>query len=332
MLMSGLIEENFTFQSKDQREIYVYRWRREQDEIKGIVQISHGMAETASRYRRFAESLTRAGYIVYANDHRGHGKSADHIDLQGYLGEKNGFKLLISDIAQLRDIIKEEHPGKLIYLFSHSMGSFAAQRYIMDYPVEIDGLILAGSNGEQGIILKAGEFIAKFESLVRGKKAKSKLMNKLTFGKYNQSFEPKPTGSEWLTRDTEELKKYLQNPYCGRIFPTSFYTEFLASLQYIEDKNNFHKIPQNLPIYILSGDRDPVGDFGKGVKRLKKRYENQGVEDIQLTLYKGARHELLNEINREEVTEDIIDWLDGHTRKRIEKNRKEKYAEKISRK
>lgn len=309
MDMSKIIEETFTFQSKDQRKIFVYRWSREQEKIKGIVQISHGMAETASRYRRFAKSLTKAGFIVYANDHRGHGKSADSIELQGYLGEEDGFNLLIKDIAQLTDIIKKNHPGKSIYLFSHSMGSFAAQKYIMNYPNKINGLILAGSNGPQGFTLVAGKVVSKLESMIRGRTAKSKLMNQLTFGQYNKKFEPQTTGSEWLTRDKKELAKYLENPYCGSIFPASFYYEFLDSLQYVEDKKNFHKIPKDLPIFILSGDQDPVGDFGKGVKKLEKRYKNRGVIDLDMKLYEGARHELLNELNREEVTADIINWL-----------------------
>lgn len=308
--MSELKEKHFTFRSKDQREIFVYQWMREDQAIRGIMQISHGMAETAARYKRFANVLTENGFVVYANDHRGHGKSADNIDKLGYLGEDDGFKLLVDDIARLTYRIRKEHPNLPIYLFGHSMGSFAAQRYIMDYPNEINGLILAGSNGEQGFTLTAGKIISKIEMLFRGKKAKSKLMNTLTFGSYNKHFEPQTTGSEWLTRDKEELAKYLANPYCGTIFPTSFYYYFLDSLQYIEAEDNFHKIPTALPIFIISGDQDPVGDFGQGVVKLKERYENQGVKDLEIKLYKGARHELLNEINRDKVTEDIINWLE----------------------
>lgn len=318
MHMSKFIEKTFTFQSKDQREIFVYQWSRNLKKVKGIVQISHGMAETASRYRRFAKALTQAGFIVYANDHRGHGKSADSIELQGYLGEEDGFNLLIQDIAHLTDIIKEKHPEKSIYLFSHSMGSFAAQKYIMDYPNKINGLILAGSNGPQGFALTAGKVVSKLETMIRGRKAKSKLMNQLTFGQYNKNFEPQTTGSEWLTRDKKELAKYLENPYCGSIFPASFYYEFLDTLQYVEDEKNFPKIPKDLPIYILSGDQDPVGDFGDGVKKLEQRYKNRGVYDLEMKLYEGARHELLNELNREEVTADIINWLEERVKNNTE--------------
>lgn len=307
--MDKLIADHFTFKSADQTEIFVYKWMPKEQEIRGIVQISHGMAETAERYERFARSLTNKGFIVYANDHRGHGQTAKDIDSLGYLGDENGFKLLVQDIAKLTDIIRAANPNVPIYLFSHSMGSFAAQRYIMDYQDKIDGLVLSGSNGPQGLALKAGKAIAKLEMRLRGRKAKSKLMNKLTFGTYNRNFKPQTTGSEWLTRDKDELNKYLENPYCGTIFPTSFYYEFLDSLEYIEKEENFHKIPKDLPIFIISGEQDPVGDFGKGLVKLKERYEKQGVEDLELKLYEGARHELLNESNRAEVTQDILSWI-----------------------
>lgn len=308
--MSHLKEKHFTFHSKDQRKIFVYFWYREGITPKGIVQISHGMAETAARYKDFARELTQNGFFVYANDHRGHGKSADSPEEQGYLGEEDGFELLVLDIKKLTKIIRKNHPTIPIYLFSHSMGSFAAQKYIMDDADRIDGLILSGSNGKQGFILSVGKILSKIEMIFRGKKAKSKFMNQITFGQYNKNFQPEITGVEWLTRDKNEQIKYLNNPYCGSIFPASFYYEFFSHLQYIENKKNFDKIPKDLPIYILSGDEDPVGDFGRGVQNLNKRYKKQGVKDLNMKLYEGARHELLNEINRAEVMEDIILWLD----------------------
>lgn len=321
----NFIEEKFTFQSTDGRDIVVYKWFREKQEINGVVQIAHGMAETAARYKRFAESLTQAGFIVYANDHRGHGESADSIDNQGYLGEKNGFKLLINDIAQLTTIIAENYPLQPIFLFSHSMGSFAAQRYIMDYPQQINGLILAGSNGEQGYKITVAKTLAQIEQFFRGKKSKSHLLNHLIFDAYNQQFHPQTTGFEWITSNQEEMIKYIENPYCGQVFPASFYYEFLSTLEYIEDTKNFHKLPLDLPIFIISGDQDPVGDFGDGVKKLYARYERLGVKDLEMKLYAGARHELLNETNYGEVTTDIIEWLI----RKMDKRRNE-YAKKIN--
>lgn len=309
--MSETIRTNFTFTSSDGTEINVYKWTPKEEEIKGIVQISHGMAETAIRYERFAKVLNQNGYIVYANDHRGHGNTAENIESLGYLGDNDGFNLLIGDIAKLSDIIREENGDLRIYLFSHSMGSFAAQRYIMDFKDKIDGLVLSGSNGEQGFTLNIARTIAKVEMLIRGRKAKSKLMNTLSFGAYNKKFKPEKTGSEWLSRDEEEVKKYIEDPYCGTIFPTSFYYDFLESLQYIEDESNFKKIPKDLPILIISGEEDPVGDSGKGLKKLYNRYKEAGVKDLAIKLYPGARHEILNEINRNEVMDDVVNWLDN---------------------
>lgn len=309
--MSETISSNFTYTSRDGTEIYVYKWMPKEAEIRGVVQISHGMAETAARYERFAKVLNQNGYIVYANDHRGHGKTTRNIESLGYLGDHDGFNLLIQDIAKLSDIIREENPGLQIYLFSHSMGSFAAQRYIIDYKDKIDGLVLSGSNGDQGFTLTAAKTIAQLEMMIRGRKAKSKLMNNLSFGAYNKKFKPEKTGSEWLSRDEEEVKKYIENPFCGTIFPTSFYYDFLGSLQYIEDESNFIKIPKDLPIFIISGEEDPVGDFGKGVKKLYTRYKNAGVKDLEIKLYPGARHEILNEINRDEVMNDVVNWLNN---------------------
>lgn len=309
--MSETIRTNFTYPSSDGTEINVYKWTPKEEEIKGIVQISHGMAETAIRYERFAKVLNQNGYIVYANDHRGHGNTAENIESLGYLGDNDGFNLLIGDIAKLSDIIREENGDLRIYLFSHSMGSFAAQRYIMDFKDKIDGLVLSGSNGEQGFTLNIARTIAKVEMLIRGRKAKSKLMNTLSFGAYNKKFKPEKTGSEWLSRDEEEVKKYIEDPYCGTIFPTSFYYDFLESLQYIEDESNFKKIPKDLPILIISGEEDPVGDSGKGLKKLYNRYKEAGVKDLAIKLYPGARHEILNEINRNEVMDDVVNWLDN---------------------
>ena len=309
--MVETISTNFTYTSSDGTEVYVYKWIPKQKEIRGVVQISHGMAETAVRYERFAKVLNQNGFIVYANDHRGHGKTAKDIDSLGYLGDNDGFNLLIQDVAKLSDIIREENPGLGLYLFSHSMGSFAAQRYIMDYKDKIDGLVLSGSNGEQGFTLTAAKTIAKLEMMIRGRRAKSKLMNNLSFGAYNKKFKPEKTGSEWLSRDEEEVKKYIEDPYCGTIFPTSFYYDFLGSLQYIEDESNFKKIPKDLPILIISGEEDPVGDFGKGLKKLYTRYKEAGVKDLEIKLYPGARHEILNEINREVVMDDVVNWLNN---------------------
>lgn len=307
-----MISKSFIFKSEDGTDIFVYNWVPENIKVKGIVQISHGMAETAHRYERFARSLTNRGYIVYANDHRGHGKTAGTIENLGYLADEDGFNWLVRDLYSLTNIIKKENPSLPIFLFGHSMGSFAAQKYIMLHGSELKGVILSGSNGKQGIVLNIGAAFAKREIKKHGRKSQSPKLNKLIFGAFNKAFNPSRTEFDWLSRDNEEVDKYINNPYCGTIFTTGFFYDFLTGLKDIEDKKNFNLIPKDLPIYIFSGDKDPVGKFGKGVRNLFNRYKSIGVKDINYKLYKDGRHEMLNEINRDEVTSDILQWLDNH--------------------
>ena len=275
-----------------------------------MVQIAHGMSETAIRYKEFAQELTKNGYVVYINDHRGHGITAKTIDNIGYLAEKDGFTCLVEDMNILTNIIKEENPDLPIYLFGHSMGSFVSQRYIMEYGDNLAGLILSGSNGKHGKILKVAQLISKSEIKKHGRRHRSKKLDNLIFGGNNKGFKPSKTDFDWLSRDEKEVQKYIDDPFCGVLFTCGFFYDFIKGLQEVEDKENLKKVPLDLPIYIMSGDKDPVGKNGKGVLRLKDRYVNLGVKKVSCKLYEGGRHEMLNEINKEEVIKDIISWLD----------------------
>lgn len=308
-----MIRKDFVFKSEDGTDVFVYNWLPDDGvKTKGIVQISHGMAETAKRYERFAELLTENGYIVYANDHRGHGKTAKTIEDLGYLADEDGFNWLVKDLHKLTNIIKKENDSMPLFLFGHSMGSFAGQKYIMLNGNELDGLILSGSNGKQGIILNVGTIVAKREVKKNGRKAKSTKLDKLSFGGFNKEFKPNRTDFDWLSRDNDEVDKYMDDPFCGTVFTAGYFYDFLTGLKEIEDEDNLKMIPKDLPIYIFSGDKDPVGKFGKGVINLVNRYKKYGVKDISYKLYKDGRHEMLNEINRDEVMDDIINWLDNH--------------------
>lgn len=281
--------------------------------MKGIVQIAHGMAETSDRYERFGNALAEQGYLVYTHDHRGHGKTAGSVENLGYLADKDGFFWLVRDMHHLTVIIRKKYPSLPLFLLGHSMGSFAAQRYGMEYGKELNGLILSGSNGNQGLMLRAGSLIAAMEVRKIGRRTKSERMNKLLFGGFNKIFNPGRTDFDWLTRDEEEVDKYIKDPYCGTVFTSGFYYDFIQGLMVLEKKKNRRKVPKNLPMLIISGDKDPVGKCGKGVRNLYQIYKNTGVEDITLKLYPEARHELLNERNKEQVTDEIITWLKEHT-------------------
>lgn len=307
-----MIEETLKYKASDGQEIYAYNWRPEGDDIKGIVQIAHGMAETSYRYKRFAERLVVQGYIVYANDHRGHGKTAASLEEVGYLGP-DGFNRMVKDMKEFTDFIRDREGNELpLFLFGHSMGSFLSQRYIGLYGNSIQGVILSGTSGNQGPILNVAIRIAKREVARKGPKTKSPHLNDLSFGSYNKKFKPSRTDFDWLSRDEKEVDKYIEDPYCGGIFTTSFYYDFFRGLKETFHKSNVEKIPKDLPIYIFAGDKDPVGNMGKGVLKLVKTYQNVGIKDLEYKLYKDGRHEMLNEINRDEVMEDVIQWLNNH--------------------
>ncbi len=300
----------FYFKStKDNLDIHVYKWEPENKNPIGIVQISHGMSETAIRYEYFAKNLTDNGYIVYINDHRGHGLTAKTIDNVGCLADSDGFTYLVEDINTLTNIIKEENEDLPIFLFGHSMGSFASQRYIMEYGNNIDGLILSGSNGKHGFILNIAEKIINYEIKRKGRLHRSKALDSLIFGGNNKKFKSPRTEFDWLSRDEKEVDKYIEDPFCGVLFTCGFFYDFIKGLQEIEDKENLKKVPLDLPIYIMSGDKDPIGKNGKGVLRLRDRYIKLGVKDVLCKLYEGGRHEMLNETNKDEVIRDILNWI-----------------------
>lgn len=307
----------FYFKGEENLDIHVYKWEDEEVEPKAIVQIAHGMSETAIRYEYFAQKLTKDGYIVYINDHRGHGKTAQTVDNVGYLAEEDGFTCLVKDMNTLTHIIKEENPDLPIYLFGHSMGSFASQRYIMEYGHNLEGLILSGSNGKHGLVLNVGKIIANQEIKKHGRRYRSKKLDSLIFGGHNKGFTPARTDFDWLSRDEKEVDKYIEDPYCGVLFTCGFFYDFIVGLKEIESSENLKKVPLDLPIFIMSGDKDPVGKNGKGVLRLRDRYVKLGLKDVSFKLYEGGRHEMLNEINKEEVIENILGWLNEKNSKKI---------------
>ena len=310
-----MIAENFKFKDKGDLEIFVYKWLPDINvQVKGVVQIAHGMAETAARYENFASALTNDGFIVYANDHRGHGKTAGEVQKLGELGE-DGFNSMVENMHQLNERIKEENPNLPIFLFGHSMGSFLTQRYICLYGSGLKGAIISGSCGKQGIIIDIARLIAKREIKKIGRSGKSDKLDKLSFGSYNNSFKPNRTAFDWLSRDNKQVDKYIDNPFCGTVFTAGFFYDFLGGLKSIACDVEIKNVPKDLPIYIFSGDKDPVGKNGKGVLKLVKTYKEHGIKDLTHKLYKNGRHEMLNETNKEEVIVDVIRWLKSHGNK-----------------
>jgi len=304
--------ENFKIKDEGGLEIFVYKWLPDENiHVKGVVQIAHGMAETAARYEEFARALTDDGFIVYANDHRGHGKTAGQVEKLGDLGE-DGFNSMVENMHELNEKIKIENNDLPIFLFGHSMGSFLTQRYICLYGSELKGAIISGSCGSQGVIIDIARLIAKGEIKKIGRLGKSIKLNKLAFGGYNNSFKPNRTAFDWLSRDNNEVDKYINDPFCGSVFTAGFFYDFFGGLKSIADYREIKNVPKDLPVYIFSGDKDPVGKNGKGVLKLIKTYKEHGMTDLTYMIYKDGRHEMLNEINKEQVIVDLIKWLNKH--------------------
>ncbi|GAA0122543.1 MAG: alpha/beta hydrolase [Clostridium argentinense] len=298
---------NFYFKDKLGKDIYVYKWTPESSNIKGVVQIAHGMAEHAGRYDDFAKFLNKNGYIVYADDHRGHGKTSPN-EL-GYMGDGDVFHLMVNNLKDLTDIIKKENPNLPVFLLGHSMGSFISLRYSELYGNELKALILSGSNGKQNLKFSFGALVAKIEMKRKGPKAPATLMDRLSFGSFNSKFKPNRTNCDWLTRNTDEVDKYIKDKLCGSIHSTSYFYYLLKGLKKNYKYKNLNNIPKNLPILLASGKSDPVGMMGQGVKNLQNSLRNAGVKKVDMILYDNARHEILNEINKEEVYSDMINFL-----------------------
>jgi alpha-beta hydrolase superfamily lysophospholipase len=285
--------------------------------IKGIVQLSHGMAEHAMRYDRFGSILAENGFLFSAHDHRGHGKTAqkaetDGTGMFGYLADRDGFNRVGEDLSEVIDRVKKDYPEKKIILFGHSFGSFISQWYIEKYGSTIDGCILSGTSGSQPMLACSGFLLSTVIRIFCGRRHRSSLLNNLTFGSYNKRIDIRKYEHDWLSRDMASVAMYESDKWCGFIPTTSFFHDLSKGLFHIYTARNIRKIPRNLPVLFLCGEGDPVGKYGKSVEKLADRYKKSGMQDIVLKEYPGARHELLNETNRDEVIGDILLWMTPH--------------------
>ncbi|MCH1624068.1 alpha/beta hydrolase [Ferdinandcohnia quinoae] len=304
-------QESFTYQTDDDIEIYVRKWIAE-EKPRAIVQIAHGMAEHIERYDEFAKVLVSKGIYVFGNDHRGHGKTAELNKVSGYFSDEQGFEKVANDMYTLTSMIEKEYPDVPIFLFGHSMGSFLTRRYIQLHGSRLTGAIICGTGGDPGFIGKIGRLIARREAKKHGRITPSPKLNNLVFGNYNKVFRPNRTEFDWLSRDKHEVDKYVEDPSCGGIFTTGFFNDLLEGLAVINDPKNLQLTPTDLPLFFISGSTDPVGNHTKGVLQAYQAYKRVGMKDISYKFYEGARHELLNETNKEEVYVDVIKWIQSH--------------------
>lgn len=277
---------------------------------KAVVQIAHGMAEHSSRYDDFAKYLNGNGYIVFADDHRAHGETSKNASAKGVKGYHGGdiYNDTVADEVAITSYLKETYGLPVIYL-GHSYGSMVGQRYIEEC-TEHTGAILCGSAMMKGALLNVGVAVSGMQYALLGGEKTGKMLDTLTFGSYNKPFKAEGEFG-WLSRDREQVEKYLADDECGYVMSIAFFKFFLSGLKKAYDKKNLAKIDLKKPIGIFSGDCDPVGGNGKLVKKLYEQYKALGVEDVTLKLYEGGRHEILNETNRGEVYGDFVARLDS---------------------
>lgn len=287
----------------------------DESKIKGVVQISHGMAEHSTRYIRFAKELCKAGYVVFLNDHVGHGLSVTDKKMLGYFGEK-GEEAFIDDMKILTDIAKNEYPDLPFFVLGHGMGSLIARKYTAKYKSFIDGVVYSATSGRNPM-LGFGLFLANTMIKLKGDRYCSAFLDSMAFGSYNKKTE-KRTKCDWATRDEAEVDKYIADELCGYKYTVSGMKALFMTLKEVSSPDWYSRIPKDLPIFLVAGTMDPVGDYGKGVNQVYERLKQTGHHNISRKMYEGARHEILNETNRDEVFADIIEWLDTQVKNKSE--------------
>ncbi|MEN5198015.1 lysophospholipase [Pseudomonas wadenswilerensis] len=297
----------FWLPASDHCSLYVYQWLPATP-IKAVVLLAHGMAEHAGRYQRLGEALSKAGYALFAHDQRGHGRTAE-LGTLGLFARHNGWNSVVNDLGPLSQHIGQQFPGTPVFLFGHSMGSYIAQAYLMHHGASLQGAILSGSNFQPPALYRTACLIARFEAWRQGPLGHSALIEWLSFGSFNKAFKPNRTAFDWLSRDNDEVDKYAADPLCGFRCSNRLWIDLLMGLEQISQPRNLAQIDPNLPILVMGGECDPVS-AGKRLKDLAGALRLAGNQHVQLQLYPQARHELLNETNRDEVTAAIIDWLD----------------------
>lgn len=290
MTSDTVSSREFQFTSSDGLPIACSRWDA-RGPSRGIVQIAHGLGEHIGRYAELIAVLQEAGLVVYGHDHRGHGRTARSKEELGDFGE-GGFDLLVEDMAELARIAKEENPERPFLLLGHSMGSFAAQEYVLDHSYSIDGFILSGS----GVL----------DGMVRLSRSAPQ-----DYNFFNAAFEPARTPFDWLSRDTSIVDGFVKDPLCFPLLKPASTASFLGASTDLTDPGRLSEIRPDLPMYLFSGSEDPVGERLAGVRTLMDRYHRAGICDISFDFYEGGRHEMLNEINRGEVRTNLLVWISG---------------------
>lgn len=297
-----------SFRSCDKLHDIAYYVVFPQGAVRGVVQIAHGMAEYFERYSAFADFLASKGFVVCGEDHLGHGRSVNDDTDYGYFAQRDGWQCVVKDMYKLTKIMKKSYPQVPYFLFGHSMGSFLARAFVTRYHRALDGAVFCGTSGGQGGT-EAMLTMLDIAKRIHGEKHKGELFNKLAFGSYNNGITPRNSDFDWLSRDTAVVAKYCNDKRCGFTFTLNGFENLVKMIWFVSNDKWYSSYPKNLPTYLISGSADPVGNYGKGVLKV---FNNLNLNNcnVEMKIYKDARHELLNELNKDEVYADVLDFFE----------------------
>jgi len=297
--------EQVVLEADDGHDIHALMFAPDQP-LRGAIQVFHGLGEHAARYARFAAAANSRGLALCVHDHRGHG---GHAEMQGYLADTNGWERLVSDGLVVYDALSKRFAEVPVVLLGHSMGSFVAQRFAMYHGDRLDALILSASTWPSRIEMFAGKLAAHFECWRVGPQRESKLLDRQGFSRFNKRFEPGRTGLDWLSRDEAEVDKYVADPLCGGPYTAGLWRDLTGGLLAMHSDTELMRVPSDLPILITGGEHDPVGG-ADGMGHLALHYAQTGHSRLKVKVYPEGRHEMLNEINCDEVMRDWLDWIE----------------------
>lgn len=306
-----MIKNEFYYLSADNKtQIHAVEWKPEK-EIIGVIQIAHGVTEHILRYEQFAEFFTQKGFVVVGNDHLGHGTSIAKNSKPMYFGPKNSWNFVVQDIETCRKMTKEKYSDIPYVLLGFSLGSFLVRTYLIDYAKEpIDASIIMGTGYIPNFKIAIAKMIANNEAKKVGEENTSSVIKSLTFETYNKLFKPNRTECDWLCSNEKAIDEYLADPLRGKNYSAGLFIELLSGMQYTSNLKNIKKMNKKIPIFLLSGDKDPVGEFGKGVIKTFDILRKAGIENVDIKLYKDLRHDILHEKNRNNIYADIYNWLE----------------------
>ena len=276
---------------------------------RAVVQIAHGIAEHINRYEDFMRFLAENGFVAVGNDHLGHGKSIARLEEQGIFAENDGWNYVVEDMNKLRELVTEQFPNLPYVFFGHSMGSFLTRTFLILHPDLYDAAILSGTGHQSPALVNGGFLAAELMTKLKGPRSSGQALNDMAFGSYCNRIENPRTPFDWLSRDSETVDRYIADPLCGFVCKTSLYRDMMGGLKFLTNQKNINKMNKKPPVYFMSGAEDPVGDYGAGVEKAYKAFCRAGLTDVRIRLYPGGRHEMLNEINRSDVMQDILNWL-----------------------